>query len=100
MSNKDPTPHADALRAMREQRYGHIQARADSAISRKRRHEAMLEQGMHSGNTDAKFDPPPKRKLIPFAGKETNVRGPDKSKTPRKRRKLKRKISLQSGVES
>lgn len=28
-------------------------------ISRKRRHEAMLEQGMHSGNTDAKFDPPP-----------------------------------------
>lgn len=28
-------------------------------ISRKRRHEAMLEQGMHAGNTDAKFDPPP-----------------------------------------
>ena len=28
-------------------------------ITRKRRHEAMLEQGMHSGNTDAKFDPPP-----------------------------------------
>lgn len=27
-------------------------------ISRKRRHAAMLEQGMHSGNTDAKFDPP------------------------------------------
>lgn len=28
-------------------------------LTRKRRHEAMLEQGMHSGNTDAKFDPPP-----------------------------------------
>jgi DnaJ-class molecular chaperone len=27
-------------------------------ITRKRRYEAMLEQGMHSGNTDAKFDPP------------------------------------------
>lgn len=27
-------------------------------ISRKRRQEAMLEQGMHAGNTDAKFDPP------------------------------------------
>lgn len=31
-------------------------------ITRKRRHEAMLEQGMHAGNTDAKFDPP--RRLI------------------------------------
>ena len=29
-------------------------------ITRKRRQKAMLEQGMHSGNTDAKFDPPPK----------------------------------------
>lgn len=29
------------------------------SITRKRRHEAMLEQGMHAGNTDAKFDPPP-----------------------------------------
>jgi hypothetical protein len=28
-------------------------------IRKKRRHEAMLEQGMHSHNTDAKFDPPP-----------------------------------------
>jgi hypothetical protein len=32
-------------------------------ITRKQRHEAMLEQGMHAGNTDAKFDPPPDPKL-------------------------------------
>jgi hypothetical protein len=63
--SKEPTPRADALRAMREQRYGHIQATA----------------------------PPPKPKLIPFAGKEKCIRGPDKSKTPRKRRKLTRKTA-------
>lgn len=34
-------------------------------ISRKRRHEAMLEQGMHAGNTDAKFDPPPQPCTFP-----------------------------------
>lgn len=34
------------------------------SISRKRRYEAMLEQGMHSGNTDAKFDPPPDPRTI------------------------------------
>jgi hypothetical protein len=32
-------------------------------ITKKRRHEAMLEQGMHSGNTDAKFDPPPEPRM-------------------------------------
>lgn len=39
-------------------------------ISRKRRHEAMLEHGMHAGNTDAKFDPPPapaRRYILPWA---------------------------------
>jgi hypothetical protein len=60
---KDPTPRADALRAMREQKYGHIQATAS----------------------------PPKRKLVPFAGKDDTGRGPDKSKSPRKRRKIGRK---------
>ena len=29
MSNKDPTPRADALRAQREARYGHLQATAE-----------------------------------------------------------------------
>lgn len=38
-------------------------------ISRKRRHEAMLEQGMHSGNTDAKFDPPPDPKIARLLGR-------------------------------
>lgn len=32
-------------------------------ITRKRRHEAMFQQGMHAGNTDAKFDPPPQKPL-------------------------------------
>jgi hypothetical protein len=40
-------------------------AKRPRKTSRKRRHETMLEQGMHRGNTDAKFDPPPqpKRKI-------------------------------------
>jgi hypothetical protein len=29
MSTKDPTPRADALRAQREARYGHLQAKVD-----------------------------------------------------------------------
>jgi hypothetical protein len=29
------------------------------SITRKRWHEALLDLGIHSGNTDAKFDPPP-----------------------------------------
>lgn len=70
----NPTPRADALRAQREERYGHLQATAD------------------------------KPKLIPYAGKDaregTSRRGgipysknpkPDEP-TPRKRSKLKRKV--------
>lgn len=30
---KDPTPRADALRAQREARYGHLQAKADIQLS-------------------------------------------------------------------
>jgi hypothetical protein len=63
--SKELTPRADALRAMREEKYGHIQATAT----------------------------PSKRKLIPFAGKEKTSRGPDKSEKPRKRRKFKRKTA-------
>lgn len=37
---------------------------------RKRRHEAMLEQGMHAGNTDAKFDPPPEPKTVKLKSKD------------------------------
>lgn len=39
-------------------------------ITRKRRHEAMLEQGMHSGNTDAKFDPPTAPKTFKLKSKD------------------------------
>jgi hypothetical protein len=47
--SKDPTPKADGLQAMREARYGHIQATAEPKIEKLER----------------------VRKLIPFAGKET-----------------------------
>lgn len=39
-------------------------------ITRKRRHEAMLDLGMHSGNTDAKFDPPPEPKAVKLKSKD------------------------------
>lgn len=35
--SKDPTPRADALRAQREARYGHLQATADPAADRAER---------------------------------------------------------------
>lgn len=40
------------------------------SITRKSRHEAMLEQGMHSGNTDAKFDPPPEPMTVKLKSKD------------------------------
>lgn len=76
--SKDPTPRADALRAQREARYGHLQAKAVAP------------------------------KLIPYAGKEpggrndlignggafrTNPKPPAPAKPVRKRRKWKRKIA-------
>lgn len=57
---KDPTPRADALRQQREARYGHLQATTEPAK--------------------------PKRKLIPFAGKETKGIVPvERKQAPRKR---------------
>lgn len=57
---KDPTPRADALQAMRESRYGHLQATAPTP------NEAAMLAAMP-------------RKLIPYAGKPkggTNAGGP------------------------
>jgi len=53
---KDPTPRADALQAMRESRYGHLQATAPTP------NEAAMLAAMP-------------RKLIPYAGK-SNAGGP------------------------
>jgi hypothetical protein len=70
MGSKDPTPRADALRAQREARFGHLQAKADAPA-----------------------------KLIPYAGKAPGAREdrhgnkPPNTKPPRQRRKYKRKIA-------
>lgn len=99
--SKDPTPRADALRAQREARYGHLQATADTPA------------GYVEG---AKASAPSVRKLIPYAGKDagkasppstapaeqtvTKINKPSASeapfnptKPPRKRVKYKRKIA-------
>ncbi len=39
-------------------------------MTRKRRYEALLEQGIHAGNTDAKFDPPPAPKTFKLKSKD------------------------------
>jgi hypothetical protein len=50
---KDPTPRADALRAQREARYGHLQATAEPP------------------KMGRPVEPKPDRKLIPYAGKQS-----------------------------
>lgn len=97
--SKDPTPKADGLRAMREETRGHLQATTSLPCTTK----------LHSYAEGAKTRDdlaPPKKKLIPYAGRdytEGKSRGggrrrstknpkPDGPKPPRKRVKYKRKI--------
>lgn len=90
--SKDPTPKADGLRAMREASRGHLQATAETPA------------GYVAGATVAPDHAPPKKPLIPYAGKDRTVQGsrggipysknpkPDGPKPPSRRSKLKRKI--------
>jgi hypothetical protein len=75
---KDPSPKADQQRAMREARYGHIQATAEPKAEKLQR----------------------ARKLIPFAGKENKGVAPKGSVPPprnkRKSGKAKRRTKLPS----
>lgn len=93
--SKDPTPKADGLRAMREASRGHLQATADTT-------QATYTAGAPTAPAYA----PPKKPLIPFAGKDrregTPRHGgipysvnpkPDGPPAPRKRVKHKRKIT-------
>lgn len=74
--SKDPTPRADALRQQREARYGHLQATAEEKPS-------YVDKRGHVRNGVA---PVPKKKLIPFAGKETKGIVPvERKQAPRKR---------------
>lgn len=56
--SKDPTPKADGLRAMREATRGHLQATAETP------------PGYVAGAKTIDALAPPKKKLIPFAGKD------------------------------
>lgn len=90
---KDPTPKADGLRAMREETRGHLQATAETPA------------GYVAGATVAPAHAPPKKPLIPYAGKDLTIKGsrggvpysknpkPDGPKPPRKRVIRKRKIA-------
>lgn len=69
MSQKPSTARADLLRIMREQRYGHLQANAEDMMKR-------VMEGRKPGE-------PPKKKLIPYAGKESVGIAPDKRDGPR-----------------
>jgi hypothetical protein len=69
---KDPSPRADALQAMREERYGHLQATAET-------------------QPDTERAPKPTGKLIGYAGKDSQGIVPKTDKPPRKRVIRKRK---------
>lgn len=88
MGNKDPTPRADALRAQREERYGHLQATTDKPA------------GYIKG---ADAPTAPARKLIPYAGMpkggqagkfQQPVEQTAEAKQARKRVKRKRRTEL------
>lgn len=95
MATKDPTPKADALRAQREARFGHLQATdVERALKR------VVQASRKAGEYDAGVKKP---KLIPYAGKDMTVghaggavpysKNPKGTKPARVRKKLKRKTS-------
>ncbi len=78
-------------------------------VSEREEGEAMLEQGMHSGNTDAKFDPPPEPKagLLGFNAMSGDVENRqilklwfDHDVTDDDRRELLAAINAHNGVEA
>jgi hypothetical protein len=60
--SKDPSPRADALRAQREARYGHLQATADPVADKAERLVALRKAA--------------EQKKRPYAGKLSNGIGP------------------------
>jgi hypothetical protein len=66
--SKDPTPRADQLRQQREERYGHLQATAETPA------------GYTSGAKARPQNAPPARKLIPYAGQVTKGVAPPTGK--------------------
>lgn len=86
---KDPSPKADGLRAMREAMYGHLQA------------HGIVEERSSDLMAEVKKLMKPER-LIAYAGKDRssggipyskNPKDPSAPKSPRKRQRLKRKIT-------
>lgn len=79
---KDPTPNADRLRVQREERYGHLQATAETP----------------AGYIEGAKPKAPVRKLIPYAGQTTKGVAPTGSvpapRKPRKSGKAKRRTQL------
>lgn len=68
MAQKDPTPKADGLRAMREETRGHLQATTSLPCTTK----------LHSYTEGAETRgdlAPPKKPLIPYAGKDRTIKG-------------------------
>ena len=99
--SKDPTPRADALQAMREQRYGHLQATAEPAklIEQaksldygKSSTAAMLGMAaveLEKAERLAELRKAAEQKCRPYAGKISKGEADRKMKAPRKPRKPK-----------
>ena len=81
---KDPSPKADGLQAMREARYGHIQAKAepprtDQGIKPWVTRSQPVKPTMGRPPADPKA--PAKRKLIPYAGQISKGEAPSGPRT-------------------
>lgn len=87
--SKDPTPRADALRAQREERYGHLQATADTPAA------AIVKEHIERTKADRleALRKAAEAKLRPFAGKKS--RGEAAKTTPEQKAAMKAKKARQ-----
>lgn len=91
---KDPTPRADALQAMRESRYGHLQAKADgiAAWTNPKPPAEIVKEHIERDKAErlAELRKAAEAKLRPFAGKKSRgVAAKGSVPSPRKPRKPK-----------